>query len=79
MFIVESQYHMLHIIFHDYEKGSVNMVQCVWWIGLGKLCSKIRPLCCVPMLPTTGHYALVGYCYETLTDYYMYAWNLISN
>ena len=35
------------------------------YLGLGELCSKIRPLCYAPMLPTTGHYALgwVLLCY----------------
>ena len=27
-------------------------------VVLGRLCSKIRPLCCAPMLPTTSDYAL---------------------
>ena len=48
---------------------------------LGRLCSKIRPLYCASMLPTTTYMHLaimlwVGYYYDPLNNY---AWKLISN
>lgn len=38
------------------------------WMGTStELCSNIRSLCCVPMLPITGHYALGWVPYVTCT------------
>ena len=47
-------------------------------VGLGELCSKIRPLCYAPVLPTNDHYPL-GWVLLCSINRLFNAWNTISN